>query len=126
MDSNKKIKQFLELLILFVGMPALLLVPIHSGIKVVIILIAVAYAIHISLKHKIVKRKELYSIPKHPNWKIIALRTALLIGLTSTFVMAPALISPYVRVDHKILLMNNSTRLFNKRKSNPSRILFLI
>ncbi len=85
MDSNKKIKQFLELLILFVGMPALLLVPIHSGIKVVIILVAVAYAIHISLKHKIVKRKELYSIPKRTNWKIIAMRTSVPIGLTVAF-----------------------------------------
>lgn len=46
---------------------------------------------------------------------------AFLIGLTSTFVMAPALISPYIRVDHKILFSHED----DLKRTKGELLLFL-
>ena len=78
-------KRILELFILFVSMPALLLVPIHPGIKAGIILVAVGYAIYITTRKKLVKKHVLFSMPKTKHWRIQALRTALLIGISIPF-----------------------------------------
>ncbi len=85
MAGNKKNKHIIELLILFIGMPAVVLVPIHSGIRAAIILVAVVYAIYMSRKDRIVQTKALYAIPEYTYWKVILMRTALLIGLTVVF-----------------------------------------
>ena len=77
MAGNKKNKHIIELLILFIGMPAVVLVPIHSGIRAAIILVAVVYAIYMSRKDRIVQTKALYAIPEYTYWKVILMRTAL-------------------------------------------------
>jgi uncharacterized protein len=76
----------LELIVLFIAMPMVLLIPIHPGFKAGILLLAVAYALRVTFKEKLVLRKALLQLPKTKYWKNIWLRLALLIAITIPFI----------------------------------------
>lgn len=83
----KRNNLILELVLLFIGMPIILLIPIHPGIKAGIILVAVAYAIWVSIKQRLVTTKALYELRDKSYFKMVALRFLLLISLTVTFML---------------------------------------
>lgn len=77
----------LELVVLFIGMPLVLLLPIHPGFKVGIILMAIIYAIRVSVKQRLVKTYALYQLGESSHVKMVILRFILLIILTVGFML---------------------------------------
>lgn len=83
---NNTTYKIIELIILFILIPITLAFPFFIALKISFVLLAVVYCLWLSIKLKLVTKKELYQIQQHRYWKTIGLYF-LLIALSTSFLV---------------------------------------